>query len=86
MKCLSLDMLLSPEYGTLVWIFLSCLLRLPILQGEKGGWSIIVVKFGTGIDLDELSDEFDGQGHRSKVKVIKLKNIIFEFWPGFSML
>ena len=45
-----------------------------------------VTKFGTGIDLDEISDEFDGQGHRSKVKVIQLKNVILEFWPGLSGL
>ena len=29
------------------------------------------VKFGTGMHLDHILDEFDGQGHRSKVKVEK---------------
>ena len=37
----------------------------------------MVMKFGTGIDLDNTLDEFKGQGHRSKVKVIQLKNVIF---------
>ena len=35
------------------------------------------MKFGTVIDLNNISDEFEGQGHRSKVKVIWLKNVIF---------
>ncbi len=30
-----------------------------------------------GIELDDISDEFDGQGHRVKVKVTMLKNVIF---------
>ena len=44
------------------------------------GWTDrrTVRKFGTGVDLDDISDEFDGQGHRSKVKVIQLKNVILE--------
>ena len=41
-----------------------------------------VTKFGTGIDLDKILDEFDGQGHRSKVKVTGSK----AFFPGFSGL
>ncbi len=36
----------------------------------------MVMKFGIGIDLDDIMDEFDGQGHRSKVKVTKVKDII----------
>ncbi len=35
------------------------------------------MKFGTRIDLDNTLDEFKGQGHRLKVKVIKAKNVIF---------
>ncbi len=35
------------------------------------------MKFGTGIDLDNILDKFEGQGHRSKVKVIQIKNVIF---------
>ena len=34
----------------------------------------MVMKFGTGIDLDNTLDEF--KGHRSKVKVIQFKNVI----------
>ena len=30
-------------------------------------------KFHIGIDRDEIPDEFDGQGHRSKIKVTGLK-------------
>ncbi len=34
--------------------------------------------YGIGIDMiDDLLDEFDGQGHRSKVKVTRLLNVIF---------
>ena len=29
----------------------------------------MVTKFGTGVDMGNISDEFAGQGHRSKVKV-----------------
>ncbi len=35
------------------------------------------LKFSIGIDFDDISDEIDGQGHRSKVKVVRLKNVIF---------
>ncbi len=45
----------------------------------------MVMKFGTGIDLDNISDELNGQGHRSKVKVIRPKNVMFVFWPGYSV-
>ncbi len=40
------------------------------------------LKFSIGIDFDDISDEFDGQGHRSKVKVMRLKNVIFVFQTG----
>ncbi len=45
------------------------------------GWTNwgMVTKFGTEIDLDDLSAEFDGQGHRSKIKVIQLTTVIFGF-------
>ncbi len=39
-------------------------------------------KFGARVDHDDISDEFEGQGHRSKVKVAMLKNVIFEFLLG----
>ena len=35
------------------------------------------LKFGFSIDLDNISDFFEGQVHRSKVKVAMLKNMIF---------
>ncbi len=33
----------------------------------------MVTIFGTGIDLDDILDEFDGQRRRSKVKVTRSK-------------
>ncbi len=33
----------------------------------------MVTKFGTGVDIDNISDEFAGQGRRSKVKVTRSK-------------
>ena len=43
------------------------------------GWTDgpTILNFGTGIDLNKISTKFDGQGHRSKVKVTRLKNVIF---------
>ena len=40
-------------------------------------FDIDIFGVGTGIDLDKISDEFDGQRHRLKVKVTRLKNVIF---------
>ncbi len=47
------------------------------------GWTVWprTTKSGTGIDLDNISAKFDGQGHRSKVKVARLKNVIFRLFP-----
>ncbi len=42
----------------------------------------MVTIFGTGIDLDDILEEFDGQGHRSKVKVTRSKMSFL----GFSYL
>ncbi len=42
------------------------------------------LKFGQRIDLDNISDEFEGQGHRSKVKVAMLKNVIFRLFDGVN--
>ena len=39
-------------------------------------------KSGGGIDIDNISDEFEGQGYRSKVKVARLKNVISEVPDG----
>ncbi len=36
----------------------------------------MVTKFSTGIDLDNILDKFDGQGHRSKVKVSRSLKVI----------
>ena len=35
------------------------------------------LKFGVGMNLHNILDEFKGQGHRSKFKVTILKNVIF---------
>ncbi len=35
------------------------------------------LQFGMNITIDDILDEFEGQGHRSKVKVVRLKNAIF---------
>ena len=40
----------------------------------------------TDIDVDDILEEFHGQGHRPKVNVIQLKNILLGFWPGLSVL
>ena len=45
-----------------------CQLALSLLNRLAYG-----MNFGTGVDLDNIMDEFEGQGHRSKVKVIQLK-------------
>ena len=51
---------------------------------EKNAWKLIhisetvrprVTKFGKGMDVDDPKDDLEGQGHRSKVKVTKSKNI-----------
>ncbi len=47
---------------------------------------LTVTKFGTGIDLKEIPEEFTGQGHRSKVQVIQLKNVILKFGSGHFVL
>ena len=39
-------------------------------------------KFHIGIDLDKISDEFIGQGHRSKIKVTRLK----VWFPSFFLI
>ena len=39
-------------------------------------WAYRALKFGGGVDLDNISDEFEGHGHRSKAKVARLKNVI----------
>ena len=43
------------------------------------------LKFGRNIAYDNISDKFEGQGHRSKVNVAILKNVIFRLflmvWP-----
>ena len=34
------------------------------------------MKFGQGMDVDDPNVDVEGQGHRSKVKVTRWKNII----------
>ncbi len=41
------------------------------------------LKFGAHINDYPISDKFEGQGHRSKVKVTKVKNVKF---PVFSLV
>ncbi len=36
-----------------------------------------VMKLGVEIDLDDLSSDLEGQGHGSKVKVNRSRNVIF---------
>ena len=40
-------------------------------------------KFGGGVYLDDISDKFEGQGHRSKIKVVMLKNTILK--PSYCL-
>ncbi len=53
------------------------------------GWTVYVtdLKFGRNIAFDNISSKFEGQGHRSKVKVAILKNVIFRLflmvWPMY---
>ena len=55
----------------------STVICLGLLNNEKVGSLLVsiwrtVMKFGTGIDLVNILDEFEGQGHKSKAKVIQL--------------
>ena len=49
--------------------------------GHTHGWPVwhFSTKFSTGIDLDDILEEFDGQGHRSKVKVTRSKHDFHDF-------
>ncbi len=38
----------------------------------------MVTKFDTGVDIDNISDEFAGQGHRSMAKVTMSKKHHFQ--------
>ncbi len=42
------------------------------------------LKFSMEIDLDNISQEFHGQGHRLKVKVARSKIIIFKVSDGLT--
>ncbi len=46
------------------------------------GWTVSTtdLKFGRNIDSDNISDKFEGQGHRSKVNVAIWKNVIFRLF------
>ena len=45
----------------------------------------MITKFGTGIDLDHILDEFDDEGHMSKVKVTRSKNVISRIFFHLSV-
>ncbi len=53
---------------------LSVCLSVSVLTAEP--FDVLCTKFGTGIDLGDILDEFDVEGHRSKVKVTRVKNVI----------
>ena len=44
------------------------------------------LKFGGGMCLDNIPDEFKGQGHKSKFKVIHLGNVIVLTYSDLSDL
>ncbi len=43
-----------------------------------------VKKIGVGNDLDKISAKFEGQGHRSKVKVTRSENVILTVSDGLT--
>ena len=57
---------------------LAQLMGAPLFKAD--GWAqsshYPVSPFGSGVELDNIMREFDGQGHRSKVKVTRFKRII----------
>ncbi len=57
----------------------------PSVSQRSHGWTFWCTdpKFGGGVDLENISDEFEG--HRSKVKVARLKNRIFEYQMGWPV-
>ena len=57
-----------------------CLSVRPSVIQRSFGWTVWNTdpKIGRDIDLDDISDEFEGQGHRSKVKITRLKNMILQ--------
>ena len=61
--------------------------RQSVIQPSHG-WTVwhTDVKIGRDIDLDKILDNFEGQGHRSKVKVAILKNVIFRHFDGATCI
>ncbi len=55
-----------------------CLSVCPSVCEHSHGWTVwhTDTKFGGGVYLDNISNKFDNQGHRSKFKVTRLKNVI----------
>ena len=41
-------------------------------------------EFAADIAFNNISDKFEGQGHRSKVRVAILKNVIFRCFYGVT--
>ena len=49
----------------------------------SGTVGLRVTKFGQGMDVDDSKVDLEGQGHRSKVKVARLKKSHFRYHiPG----
>ena len=63
-----------------------CVSVCPCVSYHSCGWTDwdIGLKFGVGICLDNISDDFIGQGQRSKFKVTKLGNVIVLTYSYFS--
>ena len=49
------------------------------MSQRSHGWTVgpMDLKFGMGMNLDNILDELKGRGHRSKFKDTILKNVIF---------
>ena len=56
-----------------VCVCVSCLPALPRQNCRTNGPEISY----KGVDLDNIFDEFESQGHRSKFKAAYMKNVIF---------
>ena len=88
--------LLSPPVHTAQWAhmhrFLSVCLSVRLWL-YKNSWTIIhiskssaprVMKFGQIMDVHDAKVDLEGQGHRSKIKVTRSKNVISGLiWPSY---
>ena len=75
-----------PHQRSRVWNRSRVCVCLSVSQ-RSHGWTVwaMDLKFGRNIAFDNTLDKFEGQGHRSKVKVDIFKNVIFRLflivWP-----